>query len=351
MDAALRGGASWPGAVAVSGGADSLALMVLLTEWAGAHRQAPPIVLTVDHGLRPGSARDAAMVAQRAAAHKLEAHILPWRGRRPVSDVERAARDARYRLLGEWCRANGLSSVFVAHTIRDQAETFVLRLARGSGVDGLAAMVEVSPLPAPGFGAITVARPLLSMSHGRLRAFLEARGVPWLEDEMNSDPRFARARLRAAWPALEGVGLSTARIAAAARHLARARAALDNDAAELLARASVRSRDCTLLDAARLAAAPEEIGLRALARLLMQVSGRAQRPRFEQLQRLFAAICKRGLARGATLHGCLIRPAPKRRAQFGPGTLQILQETSRRRSGTKDADQQGKIESGIPNQG
>jgi tRNA(Ile)-lysidine synthase len=307
-----------------------MALMLLLAEWARAARRPAPIILTVDHGLRRSSAREAALVAERARALDLQAHVLPWRGRKPASDIERAARDVRYRLMGQWCHANGIGCLFVAHTIRDQAETFVLRLARGSGVDGLAAMAEVSLLPAQGIDAIQVARPLLGVVPGRLRRLLEDRGTTWFEDEMNSDPRFARARLRAAWPALESVGLSTERIAAAARHLARARAALEHDAAELLARASRCTAEYALLDGAQLAVAPEEVGLRSLARLLMRVSGRAHRPRFERLYRLFAAICADGLATGGTLHGCLIRPAARKDAQFGSRTLRISREAPRR---------------------
>ncbi|HWE05976.1 MAG TPA: tRNA lysidine(34) synthetase TilS [Rhizomicrobium sp.] len=331
MEAVERLGASWPAAAAVSGGGDSLALLLLLEEWARGGSRPAPIVLIVDHRLKPHSGRDALKVASGAVARGLEAHVLSWRGRKPAANIESSAREARYRLMGDWCQANGIACLFVAHSINDQAETFVLRLSRGSGVDGLAAMAPVSPFPLPGFEELRVARPLLGESRSRLRAFLKLRGETWLEDEMNSDPRFARARLRAAWPALEQLGLSATRVAAAARHLARARTALDLDAEELLARASRKMGEYVLADAVRLGGAAEEIGLRSLARLLMQVSGRHQRPRFESLESLFAAIRSGALGGGRTLHGCRIGRAPKRRALFGPDTLLISREAKRAR--------------------
>ena len=316
--AALAGrGAPWPGAVAVSGGGDSLALMLLLAEWARRRKKPAPVVLTVDHGLRAGSARDAVAVAAAAKAAGLEIHTLEWRGAKPKSDLEAAAREARYRLMGTWCRRHGIQNLYVAHTQEDQAETFLLRLARGSGLDGLAAMRAVAPFPLPGFDGLAVIRPLLGSARATLRAFLEGRGLAWAEDPMNADPRFARARLRAAWPALEAAGLTAPRIAAASGHLARARAALDAATAAFL-ETSVRSVPAgAVLDGAALGALPREVGLRALAALLDRVSGAAYRPRFERLERLYDAILADELGRGRTLHDCRIGPAPKRHAVFG----------------------------------
>lgn len=329
MDSVLGDGASWPGAVAVSGGSDSSALMVLLAEWARETRRERPVVLIVDHGLVRGSGRIAQKVAANANGLGLEGHILAWRGRKPASDIEGAARAARYRLMGSWCRAHGIRALYVGHNLEDQAETFLLRLARGSGVDGLAAMAKTSPFPLRGFEGLCVVRPLLPVPRIRLRAVLTARGLDWHEDEMNSDPRFARTRLRAAWPSLKEAGLSADRIAAAAGHLARARVALDHNVVALLAETARIDGENMLLNGVALAAAPREIGLRALARVLMQVSARDYRPRFERLESLFDAVCGKALERGRTLHGCVVKPAPKRHQCFGPDTLAISREPQR----------------------
>jgi tRNA(Ile)-lysidine synthase len=313
----------------VSGGGDSLALMHLLADWAKANKREAPIVLIVDHGLRKGSAAAANKAARWARAAGLEAHVLLWKGKKPTADIESAARDARYRLMGEWCRAHKLNFLYVAHTREDQAETFLLRLARGSGLDGLSAMRALAPYPLAGFAALRLVRPLLDFSRAGLRALLKARGQDWLDDPMNGDPRFARVRIRAAAPALAELGLTPEKLTAAAGHLARARAALEAETQAWL-RASCRIEGPkTFLDGKALAEVPEEIGLRALAQVLGQVSGQAYRPRFESLSRLFAAI-KTGLKAGCTLQGCRIAPAPRREAMFGPGTLTILREPGRR---------------------
>jgi tRNA(Ile)-lysidine synthase len=326
MEQVFAGGGDWPGAVGVSGGADSLALLFLLAGWVGETGKPPPVVLTVDHGLQPDSRRVAQEVVQRARALDLTPHVLRWTGRKPASDVEAAAREARYRLMGNWCRGHGINCLYVAHSRDDQAETFLLRLMRGSGVDGLAAMTVVAPFPAANCENLRLARPLLSVSRSSLRSYLAARGEGWFEDDMNADPRFARARLRKDWPFLEKLGFSAERVAAAARHLGRARAALDQAGTDLLVRACRWQGEQVFLDTRAMAAAPEEIALRALARVLMDVSGRFYRPRFERLERLAAAVRSNDVRGGRTLHGCCIGPASKRDACFGPWTLRIVRE-------------------------
>jgi tRNA(Ile)-lysidine synthase len=288
-------------------------------------------VLTVDHGLRPGSAREAAATASWARSLGFAAHTLAWRGAKPRSNVEDSARNARYRLIGDWALANGIATVLLAHTRDDQAETFLLRLGRGSGVDGLSAMRARSPFPLPGYDGIALVRPLLGIGRDELRADLAARGASWLEDPMNEDARFARVRIRTAlMPALEAAGISTARIAQAAGHLARAREALDAETAQFLARhAHVAPGGRTLLDGTALRAEPREIGLRALSAILMRVGRKTYRPRFERLEHLYDEL---GRSAGLTLQGCRIGPAPKEFRHFGTATLEIRRETPRRPS-------------------
>jgi tRNA(Ile)-lysidine synthase len=329
MDALVAGGAGWPGAVAVSGGGDSLALMHLLARWAKARKHAPPQVLTVDHRLRKGSGTEARKVARWARDAGLAVASFAWTGAKPSGDVEAEARAARYRLMGVWLRKNGIRALYVAHTIDDQAETFLLRLARGSGVDGLASMRSVAPYPLPDHGGISLVRPLLEFDRDALRAYLAEQGQPWLDDPMNADPRFSRVRLRTAWPALAALGLTKSRVALAAAHLARAREALDWATLAVLQRACRIENGVAYVDTAALASAPHEVGLRALARLLMTVSGQAYRPRFERLARLFARIAAYEVGGGCTLHGCRIALAPKASAVFGAGTLTIARETGR----------------------
>jgi len=330
MAALVPDGAPWPGAVAVSGGGDSLALMLLLAQWARAEARPLPVVLIVDHGLRDDSAADAKAAARAARAAGLKSHVLVWLAAKPQSDLEAAAREARYRLMGEWCRSQGLKALYVAHNREDLAETFLLRLARGSGLDGLAAMPPLAPFPLPGFEGLAVARPLLGVGRSELRTFLAKQGLRWAEDPMNADPRFARARLRAAWPELEALGLTPLRIAGAARHLARAREALEASTARFLADHSHFEDGTMTLDGAALAALPRELGLRALAAALGRVSGAAYRPRFERLERLYDAAAAGTLTKGRTLLGCRIAPAVRPNARYGEATLCLMREPPRK---------------------
>jgi len=241
--------------------------------------------------------------------------------------------------MGEWAHANNIDSLYVAHTLDDQAETFLLRLIRGSGLDGLSAMRTVAPYPVPGFRELRLVRPLLSFERAHVRAHLKARKVQWVEDAMNDDERFARVRLRKAWPALEGAGLSKLRVAAAAAHLARARDALEMVTDAVFRRAVRPSRGGVHVDGAALVSAPREIGLRALAQLLQLVSQKPYRPRFERLERLYDAIAEGTIGGGCTLHGCRIAFVPKRDGAFGEGTLAIVPENvpQRAKGGKKRA--------------
>jgi tRNA(Ile)-lysidine synthase len=305
-----------------------MALMHLLADWTRSRQGAAPVILTVDHGLRAESENETAKVAAWARKQGLAAHVLRWRGAKPQTGIEEKARKARYRLLGEWCAANGVNHLFVAHTLEDQAETFLLRLGRGSGVDGLSGMKPRAAFPIRGFPALELLRPLLDFRRAELRAYLAARSAGWLDDPMNVEERFFRARLRKLLPVLDAAGLPTARIAEAAKHLARAREALDLATEHFLAHYARLDRNFAVLDSFELAKLPGEIGLRALSKLLMNFMGATYRPRFEKLQNLFDAIIGGDFA-ARTLAGCRIGRAPKAQAIFGPGSLVVSRQSPR----------------------
>lgn len=271
-------------ALAVSGGPDSTALLCLAAGLAP-RLPAPPVVLTVDHGLRPAAAVECAAVAAHAAALGLSAEILTWTGAKPTTGIQAAARAARYRLLADAARRHGCDALITAHTLDDQAETFLLALARGSGVYGLAAMPATRDL---GDGLVLL-RPLLATPKAALVAWLDATGVPYARDPSNADPRYARARMRAAAPALIDLGLTPRRLADTARRMARAAAALDGAANALIATATPFAGACRLPLTA-LIDAPEEIGLRALARLVKSIGGAPYPPRLDHLERLHVAL-------------------------------------------------------------
>ena len=294
-------------AVAVSGGADSMALALLADDWARA-RFGCVQALTVDHGLRPGSGAEAVRVGAWLQARGIEHRILTWGGTKPATAIQARARDARYALLGGWCRDVGVLHLLLAHQRQDQAETLFLRLASGSGPEGLAgmaAMVETA--------AARLLRPLLQISPDVLRAFLAERGQPWIEDPSNDDPRFARVRVRRAAPALAALGVTMETAAAAADRFAAVRVALEAGAARVLARAvRLNPAGFAVLSPDEFADAPEEIAARALARVLAAVGGRAYPPSLDRVAALLAAaqnVHRKGAGRVqgiATLAGCVL---------------------------------------------
>jgi len=239
------------------------------------HLLAPlrPRVATVNHNLRPEATTEAAMVAATCARLGLDHTTLDWHwdGRGNLSD---AARRGRRDLLAAW---NPL--VLLAHTQDDVAETFLMRLMRGAGVDGLAAMAPLFP-----HQGATFLRPLLTTARADLRGYLTQVGAAWVEDPSNQNPRYLRARTRTALRDLPG-----AAIAASARHLAEARAALDALADAWAPRALTPDRG-TLLYHAALFDAPAETQRRLMTRAILTLAPAPYPPRGEALTRLLTAL-------------------------------------------------------------
>jgi len=297
--------------LAVSGGADSMALMLLARRWIERCDGAPRIIVaTVDHGLREDAHAEAEWVASEARAAGLDAVQLAWSGDKPATGIQDAARAARYRLLAEFVRTagEGPAVIVTAHTEDDQAETLLMRLARGSGLDGLAAMPALRNADAE-VPPVFLARPLLGISGARLRATLRAVGRVWLEDPSNDAERFERVRVRKARGALAELGLSNEKIALSARRLARVQEALDAavDTLQRDARLDLHAGAYASFDAATWRAAAEEVRLRLLGRLIAAFGGQGSPLRLVQLEALLARMSAPGFE-GATLAGAQVSP-------------------------------------------
>lgn len=286
--------------LAVSGGGDSMSLMWLAAQWAGQTQQPPKLsVLSVDHGLRPGSAEDASWVVEQARALGLAGVMLEWRGAKPATGVQARARQARYDLLVGWCIANRAGALVTAHSLEDQAETFLMRLARGSGVDGLSAMRPQRE------DHVAILRPLLGISRARLRGTLLAHGARWLEDPANRDPRFERVRWRTTLARLEQEGLTPVMIALSARRLERASQALEHATSRLEAEVVEQDDKQASFRLAAVHDTPEELMLRLLKRLIMRYGAGGEPPELAALERLGEWI-PHGVSGGRTLAGCRI---------------------------------------------
>ena len=287
-------------ALGVSGGGDSLALLDCVDRWHRAPGRPGVVVLTVDHRLQPGSGEAAELVRAVADARGLSCRILVRQGDAPSSAIEASARNARYRLLIEACRIEGATHLVVAHHRDDVAETFVLRLKRGAGVFGLAAMRPV--LDADG---VTLVRPFLQVPRARLAATTAAAGLTAIQDPMNSDPRFGRTTARRF---LSNSGLDADTIATLAMRFAELADAIDARATAFIAESVVADAFAIAwLDAGAFASAPPTLQERILVRLLIAVGGADYPPRSDRLAALMAAMieAKRGRFK-RTLAGAVI---------------------------------------------
>jgi tRNA(Ile)-lysidine synthase len=253
--------------LAVSGGPDSTALLVLAARWRAALRTGPELLaVTGDHGLRPASAREARAVKRLAARLGVRHRTLTWTGRKPATGLQEAARAVRYRLLAAAARGAGAGHVLTGHTLDDQAETVLLRMARGSGPSGLCAMARVTLLE-----DVALVRPLLDLPKARLVATLDSIGMSFVDDPSNRDPRFTRARLRTLLPALAAEGLDAQRFALLARRLRRAEATIEmavEAAASVVADGAWRDRGPIVLDAQKFSRLPAEVALRLIGRAI-----------------------------------------------------------------------------------
>jgi tRNA(Ile)-lysidine synthase len=280
--------------LAVSGGPDSTALMVLAVRWCKSLKKKPVLIaVTVDHGLRAESKREAAAVGRLARKLGIAHHTLRWNGAKPKTGLQQAARNVRYRLLAELAHKMKAAHILTAHTLDDQAETVLIRMSRGSGVTGLGAMTRISQLPGDEAGRIRLVRPLLDIPKARLIATLRVAKIEFAVDPSNRDPRFTRARLRGLMPELAREGLDASRLALLARRLKRAdvaiEAVVDVVEAELTLAAGV-------FDAAGYAKLPAEIALRLLGRAVTRAGdeGPVELAKLEALKAALDAAQKSG---------------------------------------------------------
>ena len=282
-------------AIAVSGGRDSLALALLAGDWAAA-RRGRATGLIVDHGLRRGSAAEAAGTAALLRRHGIAAAILAAPDR-PRRNLQAWARAARYAAMAAWCREAGALHLLVAHQRDDQAETLLAALARNPGPRGLAGMAAVREL-----ASCRIVRPLLDVPRARLTATLQARQVAWIDDPWNRDRRFRRVRLRQALAA----GGQGPELAARAFAAGPARQRFERLVAGLLAAMVALDGPSARIDRRALRRAEPEVAAAALGALVRWIGGRPAPPRQARLDRT-AGWLRSAARRGRrTLGGCLI---------------------------------------------
>ena len=283
--------------VAVSGGSDSMATLLLLSEVARDTGWTVSAV-TVDHGLRPEAADEAAFVAAVCAERAVPHQTLHWKRAQKTGNLQDQARRGRYGLITDWARGHGITHIALGHTADDQAETFLMNLARGSGIDGLVGMRH--RWTADG---IIWARPFLALDRTKLRGWLTRRGIGWVEDPSNEDSRYQRVRARKVLAALTPLGIDAQVLSGVTQNLSSVRQALaaqTYDIAKEIARVDVGD---VLFDRLGFRSAPAEVQRRLLIAALRWISNGEHPPRETAL--IEAGIAITG-GKNHTLSGCRI---------------------------------------------
>jgi tRNA(Ile)-lysidine synthase len=314
--------------LAVSGGPDSVALMLMAADWAAQARSAlnfaaPKLhVATVDHALRPESRDEAVQVARWAQALGLPHRTLVWTGAKPKTRIQERARDARYALLDAYAGEIGADYLLTAHHADDQAETILFRLLRGSGLSGLAGMPRAAQR-----GDLTHLRPLLGVSKADLVAYCAAHAQPFIRDPSNDNPAFARTHLRKLAPLLAREGLDQKALLRLGIRAARTTAALDAKVDQLRANLdATRQPDLFSSSIGRLADEPAEIFVRFIAGEIGRLAP-GKPLRLDRLEAL-AAAAQAALQNSEIWHGSLAGFAL---SLDGRQILTILPEKPRRR--------------------
>jgi tRNA(Ile)-lysidine synthase len=310
-------------ALAVSGGPDSVALMLLAADLRAIGTAPPFFVATVDHGLRPDSRHEAEQVSLWAHALGLPHKILFWQGEKPKTRIQERARAARYDLLCAYAADIGADTIVTAHHADDQAETILFRLLRGSGLKGLSGMAAAAPR-----GGLIHARPLLDVTKTDLIGICHARGHPFFDDPSNRNPAYARTRMRNLSGVMAENGLDRAALLRLGARAARAEAALQAQALSRVADLqNIADEPAFRADFSSLRHESEEILGRILELKIRAVSGCEAPLRLDRLESL-ALRLKQALLSGeafkATLGGVTLHLDRK-------AYLEIRPENHRRR--------------------
>ncbi|WP_339048219.1 tRNA lysidine(34) synthetase TilS [Candidatus Mesenet endosymbiont of Phosphuga atrata] len=305
-------------AVAVSGGIDSMVLLHLVAQWAGEKKEAVPIVLTVNHNLRSEAKEEVLFVSKHAEQLGIPCYILSWEIKEKIkSNVQSRARNARYELLTQWCKQNQVKHLLTAHNLDDQAETFFIRLERGSGVDGLSAMSKKSI-----FNDIYILRPLLTFSRKVLTEYALSHNVKWIEDPSNRDNKYKRTIYRNFLKISENPEVLMKRICLTSMHMKRALIAL-------MHYTKIAFNQCVIISALgyieikliEFYQLPEEIATRVLVYSLMVIGEKYYKPRYGSFSIIFNQIWHKDYKRDHTLHGCTIMKSK--------GNIMILREAAK----------------------
>jgi tRNA(Ile)-lysidine synthase len=290
-------------ALAVSGGPDSLALMLLAAEWARGAGRPSLVVYSVDHGLRVEAADEVAMVVGEAQRLGLDVRPLRWVGEKPETGVQAAARKARYGMMAAAMREDNAEYLLTAHHLGDQAETVLMRLAHGSGIEGLRGMDRFATVE-----GCRLFRPLLGVDPELLSGLVELNGLTPALDPSNRDRHYERVRWRQMMPVLEELGLDLKRIGDFAIRMADADSLIAAETEKAFASlVHLGPEGEAEMPHAGVAALNRAVATRLLGRVLRIVGGDRKPHALGALETLQGKLAGRGELKPTTLHGCIVQ--------------------------------------------
>lgn len=288
-------------AVAVSGGADSLFLTYIAKQWCEKH-SVKLYALIVDHKLRPESSKEAILVSKLLKDQGIENAILIWEGRKPKTNVHHHARQKRYELLTKYCKSHDIEHLLVAHTLTDQAETVLLRILRGSGVDGIAGIPVHNEI-----NHVRILRPLLEVRREEIESTLLKVGWQWVNDPSNVNMRYERSKVRKLINSFEDKDTLVKRLTLLAYNARRTRNFLEKYTVDVISRyVKFPPLACAAINKGEFVILEEEIALRVLNILLKKIGGKIYPARLESLLTLFKNLQKENF-KAHTLQGVQIR--------------------------------------------
>lgn len=298
-----------PIALAVSGGPDSTAMMQIAA-FSKKIENYKVTVLVVDHGLRKESKNEARLVSKNAKLLGFNAKILRWEGTKPKTRIQEIARKTRYRLMTAWCKKEGIEKLFLAHHLDDQVETFLMRLGKGSGVDGLAVMNFLTEI-----SSLQLVRPFLEIPKSRFLDILDHSNLKWISDPSNSNLNYKRSRIREILPILSKEGINSKQIGLVIKRMQSAKNALNSQTKKLLEKyLSSNEGVAYFLDKNLFQEIKDkEILLRVLEKIIMNISGSIYPPRRNKLENILIWLLKENNALARTLNGVVVR---KRKGEF-----------------------------------
>ena len=298
-----------PIALAVSGGPDSTAMMQIAA-LSKKLKNSNVTVIVIDHGLREESKNEANIVCKNAKLLGFKFKILKWNGVKPKTRVQEIARKTRYKLMTSWCKKKGIEKLFLAHHLDDQVETFLMRLGKGSGVDGLAVMNFVTET-----SSLKLVRPFLEIPKTRFIEILGITNLEWISDPSNFNSDYKRSRIRKILPILSKEGINSKQIGLVIKRMRSAKDALNSQTNTLLKKylSNVDNVAYFLNKEFFKDTKEKEILLRALEKIFMNISGSIYPPRRNKLENILSWILENNNVKAKTLTGVVVR---KRKSEF-----------------------------------